>query len=122
MSIINYTPVGYEAVPTGQYVQWENLANDDTGQPVLRFSEGADKTVQVFGTFAGATLTIEGSNDPRVVTDADNAEWFTLSDPQGLPLTFTSAKGEVILESPRYIRPSVSSGAGASLTVITNVR
>lgn len=103
-----------------QYVTWAALANGDTGQPLLNASKYADKTVQIFGTFgASGSVTLQGSNDPRVVSDPSNAVWFTLTDPASSAITKTSAAGEAILENPRYIRPQVTAGDGTtSLTVI----
>lgn len=101
------------------YITWSNMANGDVGE-YLKFAGHADKTMQVFGTFGtGGSLTFEGSNDPRVVTDPNNAVWFTMNDPQTLPLVKTSAGGDLIIENPIYMRPRVDSGDGTtSLTVI----
>lgn len=101
------------------YITWSNLASNDDGQP-LQFAGHADKTLQVFGSFSGgATLVFEGSNDPRVETDSGNAVWFTLNDMQTLPLSKTSAGGDLIVENPRYMRPKVTGGDGStSITVI----
>lgn len=114
------TPLTYDTSPSKLiYAKWVAVANGDKGQP-LEAGEFADKTVQVFGTFgSGGSVTMEGSNDPRVITDSSNAIWFTLADPQGNAITKTSAAGEGILENPRFIRPSCTAGDGTtSLTVI----
>lgn len=98
---------------------WAALANGDTGNPIVIPSFG-DKTVQVFGTFgSGGSVTLQGSNDPRVITDPANAVWFALTDPQANAITKTSAAGEAILENPLYVRPSVTAGDGTTaLTII----
>lgn len=102
---------------------WENLANGDTGEP-LESCWFSDKTIQVFGTFgSGGSVTMQGSNDPRVLTNAASAEWFSLVDPQGNAITKTASGGEAILENPRFIRPSVTAGdATTALTVIICAR
>ncbi len=69
-----------------------------------------DRTFQVEGTFGGATLTIEGSND-------GGANWHTLSDPQGSPVSFSSAGIKQVLEVVERMRPSISGGSGSSLNV-----
>ena len=101
------------------YITWPNMANGDTGV-YLQFAGHADKTLQIFGTFGtGGEVTFEGSNDPRVITDLGNAVWFTMNDPQTLPLVKTSAGGDLIIENPRFMRPRVTGGDGTtSLTVI----
>lgn len=90
------------------------LANGDTGQP-LPVVDFADKTMQIFGTFgSGGSVTMQGSNDPRVITDPSNAVWFSLTDPQANAITKTSAAGEAILENPIWIRPNCTAGDGTT--------
>lgn len=98
---------------------WTAVPNADYGIPV-KISGAPDKCVQIFGTFgASGSITLEGSNDPRVESDIANSVWFPLTDPQGGALTKTSAAGEQLLENPVYIRPRVTAGDGTTaLTVI----
>ena len=84
----------------------------------LSASRLSDKTVQVFGTFgAGATLTIQGSND-------GGTTWFSCNDSrgEGNPLDFTTAggaDGRAINENPDMLRGSLAGGDGTtSLTII----
>jgi hypothetical protein len=101
-----------------QIVRWEGLTTNDTGQPWRR-ADYSDKCVQIFGDFGtNATVTIQGSNDPRVVTDPGNAVWFSLTDPQANAIAKTSAAGEQILENPVWIRPYVTSGTNPDLDII----
>jgi hypothetical protein len=88
--------------------QWPNMGNADTGTAQ---SAGAlsDKSVQVEGTFAAATVTIQGSND--------GVNWETLRDPAGVALTFTAVGQKQILENTRYQRPVTTGGAGSTITV-----
>ena len=104
MAVIAYTgtripgPIG-----TSSLVTWTSVATGDTGKPVE--STGfSDRSVQVTGTFGGATCTIEGSND--------GSTWATLSDPAGAALTFAATGLKQILQITRYMRPSVAAGAG----------
>ena len=41
---------------------WTPLTTGDTGAPITT-GYSADLTIQVFGTFGGATVTFQGSND-----------------------------------------------------------
>lgn len=93
------------------HVSWANLASGDDGFPVGPYP-GADRSVQVTGTFGGSTVTLQGSND---LTSPTN--WFTLSDPQGNPLTWTSSRLEQISEYPLWMRPVVVGGTGTGLRV-----
>jgi hypothetical protein len=96
-----------------QHGEWDTLANGDVGEAYdsARYS---DKTVQVFGTFGGATVTLQGSSDPRVETDLANAIWVTLTDTTETALALTSAGGASILQNYRWIRPSVAGGGGTT--------
>jgi len=85
------------------------LGNADTGASAL-MRRWADRTVHVLGTFAGATITIQGSND--------NTNWLTLNDSLGSPLTFTATGMKLILENPIWVRAISSGGAGTAATVI----
>lgn len=95
-------------------VTWSDLLQDDDGSP-FEMPSANDRSVQVTGTFGGASLVIEGSND--------GASYFTLTDPQGNPLTFASAKLEQVAEISLWIRPRVIGGDGTTnLTATMLVR
>ena len=91
---------------------WDAMGDDDTGDALDPDGGGmsfADKTVQASGTWASATVVIQGSND--------NVTWFTLNDPGGTALSFTADAIKVILENPLYIRPKSSGGSGTDVNV-----
>mgnify|MGYP000043478708 CR=1 FL=1 len=90
---------------------WPGLANGDDGEPI-KFSQYADKSVQVTGIFgSGGALLIEGSNN--------GTDWAPLSDPQGNELNFAMAKIEMVTEATLYVRPRVTGGDGTTnLSVI----
>jgi hypothetical protein len=93
---------------------WTPLAAaGDVGQPLQR-TDLADRSVQVTGTFAGATIVLEGSND--------GANYFTLSSPAGTALSFTAAGLMQVNQPTAWVRPHVTVGSGASLTVTMTAR
>ena len=98
--------------PTGNnrtyVVNWTGLGPGDDGAPV-EHAQYSDKSVQVVGTFDGATLTFEGSNN--------GIDWSVLTDPQGNVLNITSAKIELVAEATRFVRPRVVGGTAPSLNV-----
>lgn len=107
-------------------VTWAGLDADDSGQAV-DMQDFTDVTVQVLGTFNGGTMTLYGSNDPRVVTDRNagtlfgskTAEWVGVTDPQANAIAKAAAAIESVLESPAYMCPVVTGGGGSTaLTVI----
>ncbi len=88
---------------------WSLTTANPTGTG-LEWTEWADRTFQVAGTFGGATLTLEGSND--------GTNWATLSNAAGgTAATFTTAGIKTVIELPRYVRPNLTTvGVGATLT------
>jgi hypothetical protein len=89
---------------------WAPLAADDDGAPV-RLAVYSDRSIQVAGTFGGASVTIGGSND--------GITYHALTDTAGDSLTLTSAVLKQIVELPVYLKPRVFGGDGTTnLTVI----
>lgn len=84
---------------------WSGLSSGDTGSP-LEMPTASDRSVQVAGTFSGATVVLQGTND--------GVNWVTLTDPLGTALSFTS--GGLIQVGPisQLVRPSVSGGSGST--------
>lgn len=82
--------------------EW-NLAQGETGDSES-FVWAADKTIQVFGTFGGATVVLEGScqNTPT--------NWEGLTDPQGVAISGTAAMLASITEIVAHARPRVVGG------------
>lgn len=96
-------------------VTWAGLANGDNGQPI-EFGAYTDRSIQFHGTFgAGGTVAFEGSND--------GTNWFALTDPQGNPITKTTASLEAVSEATRFVRPRVTGGDGStSITAVLFMR
>jgi hypothetical protein len=93
-------------------VTWANVTENDTFVAWTKDGGCAsltDKSIQFAGTFGGATLTVEGSND--------ETNFVGLNDPQGSAISATSAAIEQILENTAVIRPSISGGSSSSVTV-----
>jgi len=103
-------------------VKYEGLGDEDVGATIgvsgqqaysgmtQTFSAYPDKTIEIIGTWGGATAVIEGSND--------GTNWNTLNDIEGEPLSFTEDSGfKLVLENPLYVRPSTSGGTGTDLDV-----
>jgi hypothetical protein len=84
---------------------WAALDNGENGDSV-EMPSYSDRSIQVQGTFASATVAIKGSND--------GSNYFQLKDPFGNDVSFTAAGGKQIVECTRYIRPEVSGGGGTT--------
>lgn len=91
-----------------QKIQWVLTSADSDGASIAS-SEWADRSVQVEGTFGGSTTVVQGTND--------GANWQTLNNAQGTALSFTAGGMKQIVEVPERIRPLLSGGAGATITV-----
>jgi hypothetical protein len=91
-------------------VTWTPLTTSDTGAPITT-GYASDLTFQVFGTFGGATVTFQGSND--------GTNWHPLTQRGGTAnMAYTVASNQICQEMPAFIRPSVTGGTGTSVTVI----
>lgn len=105
--------VSRDSVPGMVMVTWTPMTTTDTGTP---FSAGyaADFTIQVFGTFGGATATFQGSND--------GTNWHPLTQRGGTAnMAYTSAANHSCNEMPAFIRPNITGGTSTSLTVVMAV-
>ena len=112
MSSITLSSV-FETRNVKEMVLWETVTCGDTGS-AYEVPDWADSlTVQALGTFTdddspvptGVTLTIQGSND--------GTTWSTLHADDGTAITFTAAGIEIIVELPRYVRPSLSTSGSS---------
>lgn len=118
MAVVNYT-VQALAPNAGNrdcmLVSWA-LANGDSGAP-FDGASFADRTIQVTGTFGvGGNARIEGSlKETAAPVDAD---YGTLTDPQGNALDITAAKLEAVSEMTRLIRPRITAGDGTTALVV----
>jgi hypothetical protein len=100
--------------PAQSYLaQWVGMTTGDVGDRI-DYVGHADRTVQVVGTFGGATVTLQGS--------LDGANWATLNDAQGQPIEITAARIEAVTEMVLFIRPIVTGGSGANVTVLLMMR
>lgn len=94
---------------------WALTTANTDGLP-FEFTEYADVCFSATGTWGGATMAVEGSND--------GATWVGLNNAAGgAAATATANKIMTIIERPRYIRPNLTTaGTGAAVTVIATLR
>ena len=89
---------------------WGGLLADDDGEPV-RLAVYSDRSIQISGTFGGASVTIGGSND--------GVTFHALTGADGTALTLTAAALKQIVELPLFIKPRVFGGDGTTNLVVT---
>ena len=87
-------------------ISWLALGNAEAGLPILGVG-WSDRSIAFEGTFGGATVVLEGSND--------GTNYHTLSSPDGVAISYTAATLKEVLEICAYIRPRTSGGAGTSI-------
>jgi hypothetical protein len=94
---------------------WVLLTASPDGSP-LEMLDKSECCIQSTGTYGGATLSWQGSND--------GTNWFTCTNVAGATAaTMTAAGGMQIIERPLYMRPNLTAvGAGATITVTAMLR
>ncbi len=87
----------------------------DTCVPVgPAYADYSDRNVQIGGTFGGATVVLQGSND--------DSTYAAITDPQGNPISKTTAALEACTEVPLFVKPTTSGGTAQTSTVILVMR
>ena len=104
------TAVVEEVSTKSRVILWETLTETNSDGSSVSYHGDVERSVQVMGTFGGATITIQGSNDGGII-------WATLHDAAGANLDFTVAGLELVLENARHMRPIVTGGAGVDVDV-----
>lgn len=94
---------------------WVGLSTGDTASPLtIGGTKGAVGAVQVAGTFGGATVTLEVSND--------GANWVTLKDLSGNDISLTADGLVDFSTGALQMRPAISGGSGDDVTVTVVLR
>lgn len=92
-------------------VRWTGIAAGDTCTPYLvRNRYGFVGSVQISGTFGGATVTLEQSND--------GTTWFAATDTLGAAISATANEISEMSLASIYLKPVITGGAGSNVNVI----
>jgi hypothetical protein len=95
--------------------QWAAFSTADTAVSVrLENMQGLAGAIQVTGTFGGATIVLQVSND--------GTNWATLKDGTGTNISITSAGMSEFSTAALYLRPSSSGGTADDVTVTVVLR
>lgn len=87
--------------------QWTGLTTANPQGAAISLAEFADRSVQVEGTFAAATVVMEGT--------IDGTNYRTLKDHLGNNLSFTTADIRSIDQIVTLVRPHLTGGDGTTL-------
>ena len=90
---------------------WTLTTADHTGVALgPNFADFVDRSVQIEGTFGGATVVLEGSND--------GSNYEPLTDPQGNAISKSAAALEQVTEVTMLVRARLSAvGVGATIVI-----
>ena len=86
------------------------LDTGDDSKPLENLTNKKNISVQVIGTIAGSTVTVQGSND--------GTNWATLKDTQGADIALTAVGLKTVVDRPVFMRAIISGGTAADMTVI----
>lgn len=93
-------------------IQYTGIRAGDTCS-AIGLARYADRSVQVSGTFGGATVAIQGTNE-------DSTNFYTLSDSGGLDLSLTApGRPRFITEATLHTKPLITGGDGTTDLTIT---
>lgn len=93
------------------YIYEWDLTDDETGDSVS-IAGAADRSVHIFGTFGGATVTIEGSNESESPTD-----FVGLNEQDSTAISATSKALFQIEQNVIHIRPVVTGGTSSAIKI-----
>lgn len=93
---------------------WSSITESDTALTVDLEQVVEEISIQLTGTFGGATVLIQGSND--------GTNYETLKQLDGSSASFTAVALASILERPLYLKPSISGGSSQSITIVAMVK
>jgi hypothetical protein len=95
---------------------YDNLDTADSSPAVITVGGSAAIAgfMQVIGTFGGASVALQGSND--------GPNWVALNDTQGEAIAITAAGGAEFSASCVYLRPLASGGTGDDVDVLISFR
>jgi hypothetical protein len=109
------TPVLNNAIDGVPRVIWQGAATGDTFEPfTLKQQYGLAASVQLTGTFGGATITMQVSND--------GTNWATARGLDTTDITFTAAGYREFSLCAAYIRPLITGGSGTGLNATMVLR
>lgn len=111
MATVTRTNIETPLAGSVEVVEWQNLGVGDDGQWVL-LARAADKSLHVFGTIGGATVSLQGSNETLPANPAE------LRDAGHSVIAITALpECRQVMENPLWIRPKITGGAGTAVTV-----
>lgn len=93
-------------------VRWDEITSASDTVAAIAMGDHADKCVHVYGGAGTGNIVIQGSNDPRVLSDPNNAVWVTAKNTADADMSFAAATGGfgTIRDNFYFIRFAMSGG------------
>ena len=115
-ALTTYRPVS--SVHNTVIAQWATLVTGDTSEPWAG-GDYTDKSVHVFNSdfTGGGSVSVQGSNDPRVITDPANADWVILKNDAGAACTYSADDKFDVIVAPMYFTRILVTGTVAGVNV-----
>jgi hypothetical protein len=97
---------------------WSGVTESDTCEVATGFSQHSDKTVQVIGDLGGGSFAFKGT----ALDSVDAANFATLNDNFGSPLTFSAAAIRGAHEHTPSILPVRTGGSSMNCTLVVRAK
>lgn len=95
--------------------QWVAASTANAPNPLLIKNNAATRAaISVTGTFGGATVALQGSND--------GTNYYPLKDLANAAISFTAAGLVEFSTAALYVKPVITAGTGDSLTITIVMR
>lgn len=108
MALVAFTRVEMKGIRAGDIFGYWDLRAGDTAAPLV-CPRYADKSIHMFGTWDGATIALQGGNDPSL------AQFDDIYDYEGTLISQSAArKPWVILPNVFALKPVLSGGGAAT--------
>lgn len=96
-------------------VTWDSVTESDTPLEILLAGTSTlSGNFSVSGTFGGATVKFQGSND--------KLNWFDFEDSSGTVISFTASAAVDFASGMVYFRPVISGGTSQDLKIVGSFR
>lgn len=109
------TPTENGPIGSARVITWADCATGDTiNSATLENMQGGVGAVQLSGTWGGATVVLQVSND--------GSTWATMKDVNGASISATDDAFHEFSTAGVYIRPSSSGGSSDAVDVVVALR
>lgn len=92
---------------------WSGVVEATTAGDAVSFARYDKVTVEVVGTFGGASVQMKGSND--------GSNYQTMTTEGSQPMTFTAEGVKIAYEAPLFLKPVIANGSGPTSLTVTAV-